>query len=263
MATQQRNQELVSNLTPDFVRHDNIQYQYGDLISRFQALPGLVGLWYPGNVQRSTGNIYDSSGQGRTLTYNGNPTINYLSNGVAYADLDGTGDYFSRADETDLDILGTEAWAANPGLTIIAWVNVADLSSTRTVLSKSNAGGFSYYIEITSTGSVSFRVTDTGALFGSAVNTAAGAIIAGSWTMISAIYVPSTYMNIKVNLVEATNAVGIVASIANTATPLEVGRAFATNLFNGKISIIGLYSCALTPAIRNGLFQQTRNLYGV
>ncbi|NJO31403.1 MAG: hypothetical protein HC874_30490 [Richelia sp. SL_2_1] len=59
------------------------------------------------SVQRSTGNVYDLSGQGRTLTYNGNPTFNYTGL-VPYVSLDGTGDFLSRADETDLDILGTE-----------------------------------------------------------------------------------------------------------------------------------------------------------
>ena len=76
------------------------------MVSRYQTLPGLFGVWPFSSVQRSTGNVADFGGQQRTWTYNGNPTFNLYNNLVPYAELDGTGDFFSRADETDLDILG-------------------------------------------------------------------------------------------------------------------------------------------------------------
>ena len=115
-------QDLVKQLTLLQRRVDNqvVPEKSPDLISPFLALPGLVGFWPMSSVQRSTGNAYDLSGQTRTLTYNGNPTYNINNDFAPYIRLDGTGDFLSRADETDLDILGTETIYASTvrGLTL-------------------------------------------------------------------------------------------------------------------------------------------------
>ena len=43
--------------------------------STFLSLPGLRGLWSMSAIQ-SNGDAFDQSGNGRLLTYNGNPTYN-------------------------------------------------------------------------------------------------------------------------------------------------------------------------------------------
>ena len=95
------------------------QSMYGNWLyaqSAIMALPGLVGFW-PMSVFDSSGNPQDVSGHGHHLTLNGNLTFNQ-DGFLPYADFDGTGDYFSRADEADFDIAGDESHVGIPGLTM-------------------------------------------------------------------------------------------------------------------------------------------------
>mgnify|MGYP001562300049 CR=1 FL=1 len=117
----------------------------GNVLASYMALPGLVGFWPMSSVQHSTGNAYDLSGQARTLTYNGNPAYSYYNGLVAYIDLDGTGDYLSRADETDLDITGNKAiyTTGAAGLTVGGWFyNNANFAAGGTgLITKWNSAG--------------------------------------------------------------------------------------------------------------------------
>src|SRR3990172_4789567 len=115
----------------------------GNVLASYMALPGLVGFWPMSSIQRSTGNAYDLSGQGRTLTYNGNPAYTYYNGLVPYIDLDGTGDYLSRSDETDLDITGAETiyTTGAAGLTIGCWAWFDVAGGTETAMSKWNPTG--------------------------------------------------------------------------------------------------------------------------
>jgi len=138
-----------------------------DLISPFMALPGLRGFW-PTSSFNETGNAYDLSGQGRTLTYNGNPMYNY-DGLVPYIDLDGTGDYLSRADEAGLDILGTETYvaAAARGLTTGGWFYFNNaLGATEGMIAKWNSslGNHRSYMlrRQAADGTIIFRVSDNG-----------------------------------------------------------------------------------------------------
>lgn len=235
------------------------------LVTPFLDLPGKVGIWYAGDVQRSTGDLYDASGQGRTLTYNGNPTFNQLSNGIAYCDYDGTGDYHARADETDLDVTGTETINATAvqGLTMGVWVNADDISTSPVIISKFlNPVNQSYLMQFLSTGVIRFAISATGAATHTSDTTATYS--AGTWLFIVMRFIPSTEKSIFVNNVKETDTSSIPASIFSGAAPLEVASFGAGALvLNGKISITFLCHQALPDGMIRRLFNQTRVFFGV
>jgi hypothetical protein len=235
------------------------------LVGVFQDLPGIVGIWYTGNVQRSTGNIYDSSRQGRTMTYTGNPVFNYTDNGIAYVAFDGTGDYFIRTDETDLDILGTESWAGRRGLTQYVIFRTSDVTPAANMLlfgKNSGAGGRAYYIILLTTGILSALVSVDGTATVSVSSTAT--LSNNTWYIVGFSYVPSTSLTINVNGTVDTNLVGVPASIFNSSAGLTIGATAIPNLYlTGDISLCALYANSHSEAIMGSVFQQIRSLYGI
>lgn len=268
--SQKYNSEYINELEAFFIGRNDTINRYGNMISHFQALPGLVGLWYPGNVQRSTGNIYDYSGQGRTLTYNGNPTINYLSNGVAYASLDGVGDYWSRADEVDLRIRGNEAFVTNPGITFGGWFNSQKaIGSFETLISKRGAAvNFAYWIVRNNTGEMRLAISTDGTTTHNAVTTET--IPTGVWFLVVGSWSPSTVTRIQVWIPSTNsyyvteNTFSVPATIFNGTADFNIsGYNNGTQLFEGYVSTSFLCASYHSLAMNNSLYQQTRSLYGV
>lgn len=267
MTTQIRNQPQVDLLQSDFVSHTNMQYQLGDAVSRFQALPGLVGFWPMSSVQRSTGNAYDLSDQGRTLTYNGNPTYNIYNNFVPYIDLDGTGDYLSRADETDLDILGTETIynAGVRGLTFGGWFWADGVAAANQgLIGKYNAttGNASYLLRF-ATNNARAILSNTGAYIAGLDLGSTVPILASTWYFIVERFIPSTELAISVNGVWTRDTTGIPANIFNGNAPLDIGGYEGANLLDGRATLCFLCANSLDDSLIGSLFQQTRVLFGV
>lgn len=239
-----------------------------DLISPFLLLPGLVGFWPMSSIQRSTGNVYDLSGQSRTLTYNGNPVYNY-SGLVPYIDLDGTGDYLSRADETDLDIIGNEAQYYNKGLTMGGWFWFDNFNSTGNapgIIGKFDAVGNQKSFAIISTSTDwYFRVSSDGSTNYDA--TATTNHITGAWVNLVLKFVPSTGLYGYVNGVLATqNLVATPASLFNSTAAFQVGMirvGLNQEFFDGRASLCFLCANALSDDLISSLFQQTRPAFGV
>lgn len=235
-----------------------------DLISPFLSIPGLVGFWPMSSVQRSTGNAYDQSGQARTLTYNGNPTYNYYNNIVPYIDLDGTGDYLSRVDETDLDIQGTEAiYAAGVrGLTLGCWFWVSGGNGTnRGLISKAVAAGqASYYLLDDNTNKLQFVISSDGTAL--AGTTGLANISTGQWHFGVGKFIPSTSIAVYLDNILYSQATA-VASIFSGTSNFEIGRVFGGNLLTGRVSLCFLSANALSDAKISSMFQQTRGAFGV
>lgn len=239
----------------------------GNTIASFQALPGLVGFWPMSSVQRSTGNVYDLSGQGRTLTYNGNPTFTYYNGLMPYIELDGTGDYFSRADETDLDILGSETifTTGSRGLTVGGWFyNNADFAAGGTgLITKYNSAGATtgtfmlYGLTQTPTALVVNGTTAT-------TRTSSVTVATGEWWFGVVRWVPSTSLDIFVNSTKTSNVTSIPATINNSTASLELG-AFngANNLYTGRMALCFLCANALGDELISSLYHQSRVLFGV
>lgn len=242
-----------------FLKRNDLINRWGNVISSFQALPGLVGFWPMSSVQRSTGNVYDLSGQGRTLTYNSNPTFNYAGL-VPYIEFDGTGDYLSRADETDLDILGTETIynSAVRGLTMGGWFYVS--SSNGVALSKFTSG-IGWYIQADG-GSYRFALSNDGITTYAAINT----ILTNTarWYWMVGRFTPSTSISMTIDSTVVTNSTSIPGSLANNTGSFQIsGMAGATQLLTGRAALNFLCANALSDGHIFSLYEQSRVLFGV
>jgi len=234
------------------------------VINDFLLIPGLVGFWPMSSVQRSTGNAYDVSGQGRVLSYNGNPTYNIHNNLAPYIDFDGTGDYLSRADETDLDILGTETIyaAAVRGLTLGAWLNPQVLpgAGRADIIAKweDTTPDRSYRLSIDSTGAFQFLISDDGTnsdITMSAVQTV------NSWYFVVGRFEPSAFVEVCVNGVWTQQATAR-ASVNNGATAFTIGaRSDGGREYEGYASLCFLSANALPDALIEYLYQRSKPLF--
>lgn len=227
----------------------------------FLGLPGLRGYW-PMSDFDSSGNAIDIS-QGRTLTYNGNPTYNYHASGGPYIDLDGTGDFLSRADEAGLDILGTESYIASAvrGLTIGVWCFADSVTGTRCLISKDDASTQRSWLFQLSAGVPDVFIFDTGSTFST---TSGGTVSASTWTHLVIRFVPSTELSIYKNGAEiASNTTSIKASIMNSTTALQWGAQNASNLLDGRLGICFLCAMALSDTAIDNIYQNTRDFYGI
>lgn len=237
------------------------------LAASFLALPGLVGFWPLSSVQRSSGGAYDLSGQARALTYNGNPVYNVHNSTTPYIDLDGTGDYLSRADETDLDIAGTETIYASGlrGLTFGGWFWTDSVSANSTLLAKWNPTGNQrgYILNVLTTFTLEFGISVDGTASVTA-SSVVGSHTNSSWWFIACRFTPSTEMKIYYNQYTATNTTSIPASaFVNTANLTIGARSDAAQLVDGRAACCFLSANAIPDAIISQLFQQTRGWFGV
>lgn len=230
----------------------------------FLGLPGLRGYW-PMSAFDSSGNAIDQSGNGRTLTYNGNPTYNFTTQGGPYLDLDGTGDCLSRADEAGLDIIGTESYVATAqrGLTLGGWFWF-DATGTVAMISKYESSSQLSYLLRLDTSTPTFYISDTGS-DGSIKSVAAATISTGAWYNIVARFDPSTELALFVNGTKTTNTTTIFAAIFNSTAAFRIGAVFTVpvQLLDGRASNCFLCTMLLSDTAIDNIYQGTRGFYGV
>ena len=266
MSQQDRNAELVSLLETDFVGRNEPSYAWKSACSACLALPGLRGFW-PMSSFNEAGNAYDLSGQGRIASYNGNPLYGY-ENLVQWINFDGVGDYLNRGTEAGLDILGTESYVtpAYRGLTLGGWFyvdqHVTGGDGDGLIAKITYINDYSYGLITDNTPNATFLISSTGAVGG--VQSISETITYQSWYFIVGRFIPSTELKVWVNATQATLAVGVAASIFNSAADLEIG-AYNTgaNLTDGKASLVFLCATAVSDPIINALYQSTRGMFGV
>ncbi len=236
----------------------------GNVLASYMALPGLVGFWPMSSVQRSTGNAYDLSGQGRTLTYNGNPAYTYYNGLVPYIDLDGTGDFLSRATETDFDILGNEAiyTTGAAGLTIGGWFWADSVSGTPSLIGKhdnASAANSAYLLYLVS-GAPNFIVYNSTNLFDAVSGTT---LTTGTWYFIVGRYTPSTEVAVFVNPDKAVDTASIPASLNASTAAFQIGARAGGSLLNGQAALCFLCANALGDDLISSLFQSSRVLFSI
>ena len=243
------------------------QHAWSHACSTFLALPGLRGFW-PMSAFSATGAAYDQSGNGRTLTYNGNPTYNY--DGLApYIDLDRTvPDYLSRADEAGLDILGTEAYVAVPGLTLGGWFYFDDVTNDQFLIGKYGGAGSRAY-RLILFGSVAndpirFYISTDGVANTEFVSLDGGTISAWQF-VVGRFNDADAGEELKIWRNNITNtATTLVGSIFNAPSSFTIGaNSAAGNPFDGRASMCFLCAAALSDNIIAALYAQTRALFGV
>lgn len=236
----------------------------GNVLASYMALPGLVGFWPMSSVQRSTGNAYDLSGQGRTLTYNGNPAYTYFNGLVAYIDLDGTGDFLSRATETDLDIQGSETiyTTGAAGLTIGGWFWADSVAGAPSFIGKhdnASAAGSAYLLYLVS-GAPNFIVYNSTNLFDAVSGTT---LTAGTWYFVVGRYTPSTEVAVFVNSNKAVDTTSIPASLNAVAAAFQIGARAGGSLLNGRAALCFVCANALGDDLISSLFQSSRVLFSI
>lgn len=236
---------------------------FGELLGEYQSLPGLVAFWPLSSIDRSSGDALDISGQGRTLTFNGNPTYNLYNSVVPYIDLDGAGDFLSRADETDLDILGTEAIyaSARRGLTLGAWINQDDITGDQGIIGKwTTAGNLRQYRLYSNAGTITLGISSNGTTDNAYAGTAAPDSV---WNFCVGRWTPSTTGDVFVNGIKTSN-VSAVASMSNQTPAFRVGdRGDGTTLLTGNIALPFLCANNLPDSRIMRLYNLGRLFFGV
>lgn len=255
--------EIITELEASFLSRNDKIIRWGNAIASMQALPGLRGLW-PMSAFSAVGDAFDQSGNGRTLTYNGNPVYNY-DEFVPFIDLDGVGDFLSRADEAGLDITGTETYVAGAaqGLTMGCWSRIPSLPGANAgMMAKDDlAVNRSYLFFMTPAGTILGQIsTDGFTIVNTPITTA---VSTNTWFHVVIRFVPSTTANIYLNGVRFSNAVGIPASIHSGSATFTVGSLAASLLINADFSLCFLCAAALSDIQIISLFEQQRTLFGV
>lgn len=239
-----------------------------EFYGHYQGLPGLRGLWYPGSLDQ-TGAIYDQSGQGRTLTYNGNPTLNLYNNLIPYFDYDGTGDYHSRADEAGLDITGTETTiaAARRGLTFGGWFWFDTLTLGQSIMGKYNGTGdqrsyLLFFASGTSTPAFAASSNGTAGTFQQANSPVT--VVTGQWNFLVCRFTPSTEMACFANGEKGVNTTAINASIHAGTAIFTLGTSAALGSpIDGRCALAFLAASIFPDELINYLWQRSRPLLGV
>jgi hypothetical protein len=267
MSVQKANTELVSLLSPWFQQRDEPNFAWRAACSMLQVLPGVRGAW-PMSAFDSGGNCIDQSGHGHTLTYNGDPFYSYYNEITPYIDLDGTGDYLSRADEADLDILGTEGYIWTPALGITAggWVWVDALVSFDAFISKwGGAGARSFLLgqDLAANARMYCHVSgDCTASF--VANAPVGSLTTGEWHFCVGRWSPIlNEVSIYFDGTWYTAAAGGIGALCNSNSAFCIGAISGGALdMDGRASMCFLSSAYLSDIVIHVLYRQTRRMYG-
>ena len=264
MTLQKRNADLVRLLIQDFQKRNEPNFAMAKTLSVMSLLPGLRGLWTFSSFDEN-GDVFDMSGQGRTLSLVGDPLYN--KRGLApYAELDGTGDWFTRADEAGLDILASETYVKGSirGITLGGWVWFDNAAGAQeSFMAKwAGAGQRSYQIRRLIAGTMQFRIIDGAAATQSVTGTTVTQ--ANTWYFVQGqLDRVNNVVRIHVNGVETTAAVPGATVIANSNAPFQIGANNGTNPMTGRVSNCFLCATALSVSARQTVYHQSRSLYSV
>lgn len=260
MTTQIRNNEMVNLLRADFQPRYEPNFALAEACSTYLNLPGLRA-FLPCSSSDSSGNLIDLSGQGRTFTNNATATYNRY-NLATYIDLNGSTQYFFRADEAGLDFLGTDTFYVFKGLSLYAWIWIDAWNSYNGILTKIGATLANSNYETIADG---FANTINYSVFNGAnrYSSPSVPVSLNRWIFMCARYNPSTSLDLYIDGTNYTNTVGIPASLNNSTGNVEIGRAVGNPTFNGRLSLIGLYAAYHSAAQVFSVYQTTKSLFGV
>jgi hypothetical protein len=249
--------ELVRSLRTTFPARDEASYAWGNILSCFTMLPKLRGLWFCGNVDEG-GEMYDLSGQGRTLTDANTPTygLDGLASYATYVRASSQRHY--RLDEAGLDI--------TDDLTLFTWVRFTTSSKgvLTGILSKWLTAGSqkSYLLYKDASDIMKFAISDDG----SAVPVAVPSSVtwdSSQWYFMVGRFDPSTKASIYVNDVFDDDTTGIPASIFNGSDSFRIASSDAGNHLDGDVAIAGLANYAFPDYLIRALYHKSRRLFGV
>lgn len=234
----------------------------GDVYGPFENLPGMRGLWTAASIDQA-GLVFDRSGQGRSLTMVGNPTVNDYNNLVPFWDYDGN-DYHSRVDEAGLDITGTETTikTALRGLTLGGWFWFDRLATVEGLIAKHAAAPNAQY-QLIAQADNTFRMLVS--LDGTATTTVSSTNTHGidSWYFVVGRFDPSAELAVFVNDTSTINTTSIPASIFNGTGGLNIGAQATLNPMDGRCALAFLCAAKLSDNLIKHLFTSSRVVFGV
>ena len=263
---QVRNDEMLDAIRADVQFRYEPNFAWKSAVSAGLALPALRAFWPMSSVDYAAATqCRDVSGGAYHLTNNNSADFGY-DNLIPYVEFDGTNQYLSRADggaANWADITGTEAYVAQPGLTLGGWFNfdsVAGAGAQRLLCKDTVANRqYSLYM-LEATDTVRFEYFTGAAIQGiSSVAT----VSATTWHFLVGRFSPSNDHTVVVDgtILTAGHA---NASIDDTGAAFEIGRlGNNTQYLAGKASLCFLCAAALSDAIVECFYQQTRAMYGV
>jgi hypothetical protein len=240
----------------------------GAALSAYSAMTGLRGLWPLSQRVFGTQNPVDISALARTLTNTGPAT--FSGQGViTYAQFDGSTNYFTRADEAELDL--------TTSFTMGGWFYLSALPSGTVAyaISKWLSAGDqrSYALRFGSNGQPSVIVSELGT---SATISTSGptSISADTWYFVAGrydgaaqtlrLYVADTDDNNLLVTGRYVTASGTVPStIYNSTADFAIGASsggVATTFVNGRVALPFLASVALDEDVIENLYNQSRAL---
>lgn len=264
---QKRNDELVAGLTPDFVRRAESTYAWKSVCSMYQAIPGLRGFWPMSSID-GDGDCNDLSENGLVLSNNGD--LDYdIDNLAPIIDVNGTGEYLSRADQAEFDVLATETYiqTAKRGLSLGIWANWDALNTGAALMSKwlDNTNNRSYLLNVGATDMVEFNISSLGTAASSVSVASTAAPTWNLWYFIVGRFTVGAELKLWVNADTFTQATA-AAAVFNSNAPFYIARrdtGAAQIDFNGQFSLAFLSAMALPDYLINALFQHSRRIFNV
>lgn len=274
MTTQVFNDELMNLIATDFQRRYEPNFAWGNVMSFYQQLPGLIGFW-PGSIgtTANSGFLRDMSGSEMHLTPGVGAVEQADTTGLRrWNPYNGSSQYFSATDTAFNSILGNEGTIHSTirGLTVMAWVRPSGTpAASEAIASKWNSTGNqrSWLLFRTTGLNGLFQVSGDGTAFVQVGST--NDFISGEWRFIAARYIPSTQIRIwegfTYGLVTNENATSIPATLFNSTTNLAVGAintdTAAAAFYEGDLSLIALCRAALPDLFIESIFNLTRPLF--
>lgn len=226
-----------------------------DLVGAMLALPELRGLWFGSSVDEN-GRLMDLSGQGRHLTNNNAAPRAILGSGTPYATLNGTTQYFSRADEAGLDITGA--------LTIGGFFYTTSLVAIAALICKDNSSASQRaYTLSTLNGNVFMNTFPLGTTASIVNLSSTNTIGTGEFFFAAGRFTPSAELAVLLNGIWTKSTSGIPAALFNSSAALTIGAlANPSSYLPGRLGACFVCAAALPDSLLEGLHDLGRPLYG-
>jgi hypothetical protein len=251
---QRRNNEHVNTLKSDFVSWQSQAFSWMAL-NQAVYFQSLRGFW---PMSSRFTDAYDISGQGRTLTSNGAVGGDIVGL-VAIATMNGTTQWFSRADESALQLTT---------MTIGGWFKFdnAAAPAAEGIIGKWNTTGSqrSFLVRRTTGEVIEFTVSTDGSS-GTQVTLAGPTLIADTdWHFITGRLSPSTQMAVQVDAEVSSNTIGVPGNPFDNTSTFTIGAQDAgINPMDGSVG--PCFACAsyIPNRVLLTYYGLTRHAFGV
>lgn len=259
---QEYNAELIKSLSTDFPKRIEPNYAWGNALGGLLLTPRLRGQWCASCDENV--NLFDHSGQGRTLTPNGAPGPQVQGWSISpYVQFGNVANawWYSRVDEPGLDLVFYVA--------VWTWIrfNGTSIGASTGLIGKWTAPAqqsWMLYKDVAN--QIQFVISSTGA-DAFIVNAVPADFVVNEWLFVAGIFNSSSSLTLYIGnarsgiLTAYQNIVGIPATMFNSNSPLEVGRISGGSYLGGDMIMWGLCEYPLWQVDIFNKFHQTRPLY--